>query len=52
MAPTILLTETHPTNTFSPNIDLYEFPLLETTPTTQEELATPYNAATVAWTKL
>ena len=43
MAPTILLTEIHPTNKLSPNIVLSDFTLLETTLTTQKKTTTPNN---------
>ena len=52
MAPTILLTKLHPTNTLPPNIALSDFPLLETTPTSLDKTTTPNNAAAVAWAKL
>ena len=40
MASTIIITETQLTNTLSPNIALSDFPLMETTPTTQEKNTT------------
>ena len=43
---------THPKNTLSTNIVLSGFPLLETTPTTQERTTTPNNDAIVAWDTL
>ena len=52
MAAPVLLTETHPTNKISPNIDLYDFPLLETTPNTQDKTDTPNSSAAVAWATL
>ena len=52
MAPTILLTETPPTNTLSHNIALSEFPILESTKTTQDTTTTPYNATSVSWSTL
>ena len=52
MDPTILLTETYPNNIISPNISLSEFPLLETTPKTQERTMTHNHAAAVDWDTL
>ena len=52
MAPTILITEIHPTNTISPNIALSEFPLMESTPTTQEKTTTPNNGDEFFWDTL
>ena len=52
MVPTILLIETHPNNTLSPNIALPDSPLLKNTPTIQVKTTTSNNAAAVAWAKL
>ena len=57
MDPTTLLTKTTSTNTFSPNtispnVALHEFPILESTQTTQDKNNYPFNAAAVAWSTL
>ena len=48
MAPNILLTETQPSNTLSPNISLSDFSLPETNPTTHDRTTTPNTDAAVA----
>ena len=52
MAPTMLITESQTNITLSPNIGLYDFPLLENTTTNQKRTTNPNNAATAAWDKL
>ena len=52
MSPTILLTETRPTNHLSPNISLSEFPIIESTPIIQDKTTTPNNASEDAWSTL
>ena len=52
MDPTIIITKTHPNNTLSPNISVYDFNLLETTPTTQERTTISNNGAAVSWATL
>ena len=52
MGPTIILAETHPTNTLSPRTALSGFTLLETIPTPQKKNTTPNDAAAFAWATL
>ena len=48
MSPTLTLIDTHSNNTLSPYIHFSGFPLLETTPTTQEIIAAPNDSAAVS----
>ena len=57
MDPTTLLTKTTSTNTFSPNtispnVALHEFPILESTQTTQDKNTSPANSTVVSWATL
>ena len=52
MAPTTFLTKIHSNNTISPNIDLSDFPILESTQTIQDTTTSPSNATVVSWDTL
>ena len=52
MATTMILTDTHNNRKISTNIELYDFNILKTTPTTQERTKTHNNSADVAWDTL